>query len=176
MRKLPFKRREYRFKLRNFLNQLEAEKITKLCNAAYTNENLFWRLLKGQRSTLQMTAFLIDGKIITDKKQILDMWALGTPSVSARYDNDFCSRIATSVKDILTSCIEDPSGVLNEPLQYDEVECVCSQLKPGVAGVSIDYEHIQFAGSNLWVLLHQLFQNFFEKFSVCDRNFQFVMI
>ena len=26
--------REYRFKLRNFLNQLEAEKIVKLCNAA----------------------------------------------------------------------------------------------------------------------------------------------
>ena len=55
------KRREYRFKLRNFLNQLEAEKITKLCNAAYTNEKLFWRLLKGQRSTSQMTAFLVDG-------------------------------------------------------------------------------------------------------------------
>ena len=90
------------------------------------------------------------------------MWAdnfeaLGTPSVSARYDNDFCTRIATSVKDILTSCIEDPSGVLNEPLQYDEVECVCSQLKPRVTGVSIDYKHIRFAGSNLWVLLDQLF-------------------
>ena len=94
--------------------------------------------------------------------------ALCTPSVSARYDNDFCTRIATSVKGILTSCIEDPSGVLNEPLQYNEVECVCSQLKPRVTGVSIDYEHIRFAGSNLWVLLHQLFQNVFEKFSVCD--------
>ena len=95
-----------------------------------------------------------------------DFEALGTPSVSARYDNDFCTRIATSVKDILTSCIEDPSGM--EPLQYDEVECVCSQLKHGVTGVSIDYEHIRFAGSNLWVLLYQLFQNFFGKFSVCD--------
>ena len=41
--------------LRNFLNQLEAEKITKLCIAAYTNGNLFWRLLKGQRLTSQMT-------------------------------------------------------------------------------------------------------------------------
>ena len=120
-----------------------------------------------------MAVFLIDRKIITDKKQILDMWAdhfeaLDTPSVSARYDNDFFARIATSVTDILTSCIEDPSGVLNEPLQYDEVECVWSQLKPGVTGVSIDYEHIRFAGSNLWVLLHQLFKDFFEKFSVCD--------
>ena len=69
-----------------------------------------------------MTASLTDGKIITDKMKILDMWAdrfeaLGTPSVSARYDNDFVTGIATSVKDILTSCIEDPSGVLNEPLK-----------------------------------------------------------
>ena len=75
--------------------------------------------------------------------------ALVTPSVSARYDNDFCTRIATSVEDILTSCTEDPSRVLNEPLQYDEVECVCSQLKPGVTCVSIDYEHVRFSGSNL---------------------------
>ena len=36
------------------------------------------------------------------------------------------TRIATSVEDIFTSCIEDPSGVLNEPLQYDEVECALS--------------------------------------------------
>ena len=82
-----------------------------------------------------------------DKKQILDMWAdhfeaLGTPSVSARYDNNFCTRIPTSVEDILISCIENPSGAFNEPLQYDEVECVCSQLKPWVTGVSIYYKHI----------------------------------
>ena len=34
------------------------------------------------------------------------MWAdhfeaLGTPSVSVRYNNDFCTRIVTSVKDFL---------------------------------------------------------------------------
>ena len=101
------------------------------------------------------------------------MWAdhfeaLGTPSVSVRYDNDFLTRVTTSVKDIFNSCTEDPSGVLNEPLQSYEVEQVCSQLKPGVTGVSIDYEHIRFAGPNLWVLLRQLFQDFFNKLSVCD--------
>ena len=87
-------------------------------------------LLKGQRSTSQMTAFLVDGK------QIREMWvdhfeALGTPSVSVRYDNDFLIRVTTSVNNILSSYTEDPSGVLNEPLQYYEVERVCSQLKPG---------------------------------------------
>ena len=72
------------------------------------------------------------------------------------------------VKDIFNSCTEDPFGVLNEPLQYCEEERVCSQLKPGVTGVSIDYEHIRLAGPNVWVLLHQLFQDFLNKFSVSD--------
>ena len=113
-------------------------------------------LLKGQRSTSQMTAFLVEGKLITDKKPIREMWAdhfeaLGTPSVSVRYNNDFLTRVTTSVKDIFNSCTEDLSGVLNEPLQYYEVEQVCSQLKPGVTGVSIDYELMRFAGPNLWV-------------------------
>ena len=58
----------------------------------------FLEALKGQRSTSQMTAFLVDGKLITDKKQIREMWAdhfeaLGTPSVSVRYDNDFLTHV-----------------------------------------------------------------------------------
>ena len=62
------------------------------------------------------------------------MWAnhfeaLGTPSVSDDMITIFFARIVTSVKDILTPCIEDPSGILNEPLQYDEVECVCSHAR-----------------------------------------------
>ena len=73
---------------------------------------------------------------------------------------DFLSRVITRVKDIFNSCTEDASGVLNEPLQYYEVERVCTQLKPRVTRVSIDYEHIRFVGPNLWVLLHQLFQDF----------------
>ena len=66
-----------------------------------------------------------------------------------------------------TLCVEDPSGILHEPLQYYELAWVFPQLKPEVTGVSIAYEHICFAGPNLWVLWHQLFQYFFDKFSVC---------
>ena len=63
-----------------------------------------------------MNAFLVDVKLITDKKQIREMWAdhfeaLGTPSISVRYDDDFVTRVTTSVKDIFNSCTEDPSGV-----------------------------------------------------------------
>ena len=46
------------------------------------------------------------------------------------------------VKEMLEICVDDPSGVLNEPLVYEEVARVCSRLKVGVSGVLIDYEDI----------------------------------
>ena len=48
---------------------------------------------------------------------------------------------------------------LHGALQYEVVR-VCSQLKPGVCGVLIDYEHVKFAGPDLWILLQDVYQNF----------------
>ena len=115
-----------------------------------------------------MSSFLVDGKLITDKKQIRKMWAdhfeeLGTPSENTQFDSDFLTRVNTNVQEIFTSCTDDPSGVLSGPLQYEEVARVCSQLKPGVCGVLIDYEHVKFAGPDLWILLQDLYQTFFES-------------
>ena len=78
------KRKDYRFALRNFLNHLEVDRLKKLCVAAETDEKLFWKLLKGQRSSSQMSAFLVNGAFITEENDIRDMWAddfeaLGTP-------------------------------------------------------------------------------------------------
>ena len=42
--------KEYRQKLRIFLNQCQADKIAELCNAAESNEKLFWKLIKGAMS------------------------------------------------------------------------------------------------------------------------------
>ena len=66
------KHREYWKLLHKFLNKLEMDKIKKLCVAAKSNEELFWKLLKGQCSTTQVNAFLIDGKLIRD-------WSLSMP-------------------------------------------------------------------------------------------------
>ena len=79
--------------LRKFLNKPETDKINKLRVAAESNEKLFWKLLKGQRSTTQMNAFLKDGKLIADKNYVRDMWAnnfedLGKPSVSPSFDHE----------------------------------------------------------------------------------------
>ena len=70
-----------------------------------------------------MNAFLIDGKWITNKNDIRDMWAnhfedLGEPSVSPCFDHEFSNRVATRVKNIFASCQNELPGTLNEPLQY----------------------------------------------------------
>ena len=49
-----------------------------------------------------MNVFLIDGKLISDKNDIRDMWAndfedLDKPSVSPSFDHDFLDRVATSI-------------------------------------------------------------------------------
>ena len=41
------KRKDYRLSMRSFLNQLESDRVTKLCSAADSDEKLFWKLLKG---------------------------------------------------------------------------------------------------------------------------------
>ena len=64
--------------------------------------------------------------------------------------------------------MNDPSGELCERLRYKEVESVCASLKAGISGVEIDYEHIRFAGSPLWKLLFQLYQDFFMNHSFCE--------
>ena len=82
--------------MRNFLNNLENDKVSKLCNAAESDEKLFWKLLKGQRSSSQMSAFLVEDKLITDRNLIRESKcvvnlseALGTPSKSKNFDNNF---------------------------------------------------------------------------------------
>ena len=73
-----------------------------------------------------MSSFLVDEKFITNKKQIREMWTghfeeLGTPSENIQFDSDFLSCLTANVQEIFTSCTDDPSGVLSEPLQYEEV-------------------------------------------------------
>ena len=78
------KREQYHFALRNVLNHLEVDRVKKLYVGAETDETLFRKLLKGQRSSSQMRAFLVNGALLTEENDIRDMWAghfkaLGTP-------------------------------------------------------------------------------------------------
>ena len=72
------------------------------------------------------------------------------------------------MQSIFINCTEDSSGVLNEPLQYEEVAEVCSRLKRGTSCVLIDHEHVLFAGPPLWKHLFCLFQEFFPNGSICS--------
>ena len=153
------------------MNHLEVDRVKKLCVAAETDEELFWKFLKGQRSSSQMSAFLVNGAFVTEENDIRDMWAdhfevLGTLTVSLNFDNEFANSISTHIQNIFQNCINNPTGALNEPVIYEEVAGVCSDLKPRVSDVSSDYEHVGYAGSPLWRLLFHLYQQFFENFSV----------
>ena len=121
-------RKEYRLLLRNYLNNLESEKVRKLCIAAESDEK-FWKLLKGQWSISQMSVFLVQNKLITDQNLIREMWAyhfevLDTPSVNENFDSNFLTCVTASVADIFKSCAEDPSRALCAPLEYGECSCL----------------------------------------------------
>ena len=115
-----------------------------------------------------MSAFFVKDKLITDEDLIREIWvnhfeALGTPSNSENFDSNFLSRVTASVEDIFKICREDPAGALCTPPQYKEVARVCSNLKLGVSSVSLDYEHICFAGPTLWNHLFLLYWDFFQQ-------------
>ena len=158
----------------NFLNNLESDKVKKLCNAAKSDEKLFWKLLKGQQSTSQMSAFLVENKLITDKNLIREMWTdhvevLGTPSVNKNFDSNFLTCVTAGVAEMFKSCPEDPSGAICAPLEYEEVARVCSRLKQETSSVLIDYEHISHAGPTLWRHLFLLYQDFFQTHTVSEN-------
>ena len=93
-------RKEFWQKLRSFLDQTEADRIRKLCHAAESNEKLFWKLVESQCSSSQMSAFLVNGDLLTDKKAIRAMWAdhfeaLGTPSEIATFDKASLQKLLT---------------------------------------------------------------------------------
>ena len=118
-----------------------------------------------------MSAFLVNGKLITDKYDIRDIWAdqfeeLGTPDLQTDYDNNFAARVSADVANFCKTCLDHPVGVLNEPLSYEEVENVCSNLKSVISGFTLDYEHIRFAGPPLWHFLYKLYGQFFLNSSV----------
>ena len=117
--------------MRIFLNQLESDRVKKLCSAADSDEKLFWKLLKGQKSSSQMSAFLVNGSLITDINEIRNMWAdhfeaLGTPSESATYDNSFGALVSAHVKETVEACLDDPGAILNEPLMMKSLTSALS--------------------------------------------------
>ena len=120
-----------------------------------------------------MSAFLVNGNLLTDRNFIRDMWAdhfeaLGTLSESEYFDNAFLNRVVSGVREIFDSCTNNPFALLCEPLDYDEIVCVCSKLKLGVTGLCIDYGHVPFAGPPVWRLLFELYQNFYANGSACE--------
>ena len=71
-----------------------------------------------------MSAFLVNGSLITYINEIRNMWAgmhdhfeaLGTPSESATYDNGFAARVSAHVKETFEACLDTPGVFLTSHL------------------------------------------------------------
>ena len=88
---------------------------------ANSNENSARKHLKGQRSSSQMGAFLVNDNL-TDKNLIREMWAdyfeaLGTSSENAH----FFDTVARGVQEIFLYCTNDCTGALSQPLEYEKL-------------------------------------------------------
>ena len=78
----------------------------------------------------------MNGSLLTDRNLIRETWAghfevLGTPSKNEHFDNAFLNCVFSGVREIFDSCTNNPFRVLCEPLDYDEVACLYSELKLG---------------------------------------------
>ena len=112
-----------------------------------------------------MSAFLVNGNLLTERNLICDMWAEHFEELVPK------TSILTTLSSIVLSLVfmhKLAFGALCEPLEYDEAGSVCSKLKLGVTGPCIDYKHIRFEGSPLWVLLFELHQDIYAYRSVCE--------
>ena len=72
-----------------------------------------------------MSAFLVNGELLTEKNKNRDMWtdhfeALCTPSETENLDKDFSIKVSDNVRESLFSFLTDPSGVLPELLEYED--------------------------------------------------------
>ena len=91
-----------------------------------------------------MSSFLVDGKMISDKNDILNKWAdhfetLGTPSDNVTYDKSFFQKVSCRVKELFSILSVNLKGILSEPLSYEEVDNICDKLKQGVTGFLFSY-------------------------------------
>ena len=154
-------------------NGKDHDKIKRLCDASESNEKLFWKLVKSQRSSSQMSAFLVDGIMITDKTDILNMWAyhfetLGTPSDNVTYDESFFQKVSCRVNELFSIFSGNLERILSEQLSYKEVWNICDKLKQGVTGIPFSYEHITFAGPDTWFYLFKLYERYFSECRTCS--------
>ena len=70
---------------------------------------------KSQASSTQISVFLVNGRMITDKNDIRDMWAghfeeLGPPDLHKDYDNNFAACISGYVANFVQNLPGPSSG------------------------------------------------------------------
>ena len=108
----------------------------------------------------------MERKFISDKNIIREMWTFHFESLGKLSVPDLTLTFANVSMIDLWILLPYLTGMLNEPLTYEEIVKVCSKLKSGFSGVVIDYEHIHRGEPSLWRLLLTLYEKFLDCHSV----------
>ena len=93
---------------------------------------------------------------------------LGTPSDNVTYDKSFFQKVSCRIKELFSIFSGNPEGMLSEQLSYEEVCNICDKLKQGVTGIPFSYEHITFAGPDIWFYLFKLYERYFSECRTCS--------
>ena len=84
------------------------------------------------------------------------------------YDKSFFQKVSCLVDELLSIFSGSLEGKLSEQLSYEEVCNICDKLTQGVTGIPFSYEHITFAGTDIWFYLFKLYERYFSKCRTCS--------
>lgn len=158
-------KRLFRRKHRSAIDTYLKNKIEEIDRLAEVDSSMFWRLVSAKRKPSGSSPgfeIKFDGKIVSNPQEITNEWAkhfteLYKPSTDSRFDDDHKCDISRQLQNI-----NDNLEVSEQPvISAEEIQAAVQLGKIGkAAGVDgITYEHIQFGGETLNVLLAKLFSS-----------------
>ena len=74
---------------------------------------------------------------------------------------DLLKQFLVELKSCFQLFLGNLEGILSEQLSYEEVCNICDKLKQGATGIPFSYEHITFAGPDIWFYLFKLYKRYF---------------
>ena len=114
---------------------------------------------------LSNECLLVDGKLISDKNLIRNIWAdhfesLGTISSNTNFDSKFLAKVADTVQELFVSFTDDPRGTLKSLLSMRKLRTSAPNWKWGFQGLMLTM--------NIFVLQAYPYGNFYWS---CTRIF-----
>ena len=155
----------FRKEMRRLDKSYENHQVDKVIESATADRNIFWRLLKKQRSPTGQRVLAVRNdkdEVVYDIDSVLEVWrshfsALSTPKANDDYDNDHFNFVNEKVAEY--NELDDVGMFLEQRFTYDEIDKAISKLhlRKACGEDCITTEHILYGGRNLRFALTRIF-------------------